>query len=58
MVELAEKKDMQVTWFALIMEQKNHDEGTRTWLICEDIIRKLEKELGIKERPGLLIVKN
>lgn len=58
MVQLDEQKDMQITWFALLIEQKTWEPGTKTWFRIENLICKFEHELGMKERPRLTIVKN
>lgn len=58
MIQLKDQKDMQITWFALLVEQQKYKSGTKTWFRIEDLIRKFEHELGMKERSRLTIVKN
>ncbi len=45
--------DLKMVWFSLVMEQQKHTPGTKMWFRYEDFIRKVEKELGMKERPRL-----
>lgn len=44
-------REMVLVWFSLTMEQQNHEVGSKMWFRHERLIRKLEKELGMSERP-------
>ena len=50
--------ELAMIWFALVMEQKAHKEGTKNWWRRERLIRKLEKELGMTPRPLVKEVKD
>lgn len=56
MIQL-DNNDLAMIWLALVIEQKAH-EGTHTWFRFEHLIRRIEKELGMKERPRLKQVSN
>ena len=43
--------ELAMIWFALVMEQKEYEKGTKNWWRRERLIRKVEKDLGMKDRP-------
>jgi coenzyme F420-reducing hydrogenase delta subunit len=43
--------ELAMIWFALVLEQKEYEEGSKNWWRRERLIRKVEKELGMSERP-------
>jgi len=50
--------ELAMIWFALVMEQKEYEKGTKNWWRRERLIRKVEKDLGMKDRPLVKEVKN
>jgi len=50
--------ELAIIWFALVLEQKEYEEGSKNWWRRERLIRKIEKELGMAERPLMQEVKN
>jgi predicted secreted Zn-dependent protease len=38
--------ELAMIWFALLMDQKNHEEGTKEWFRRESVIRRLEDHLS------------
>lgn len=48
-----DKQETILAWFALLLEQENYNKGSQTWFKCERLIRKMEKELGMSDRPLL-----
>ena len=50
--------ELAMIWFALVIEQKEYEEGTKNWWRRERLIRKVEKELGMSERPLMKEVKD
>lgn len=37
--------ELALAWFALLLEQKNHDEGSKMWDRHERLIQKIETKL-------------
>ena len=52
-----DSNELAMMWFALLIEQKEFEEGTKNWWRREKLIRKIEAELGMKERPLMKEVK-
>jgi coenzyme F420-reducing hydrogenase delta subunit len=50
--------ELAMIWFALVLEQKEYEEGSKNWWRRERLIRKVEKELGMSERPLVKEVKD
>lgn len=50
--------ELAMMWFALVIEQKEYKEGTKNWWRRERLIRKIENELGMAERPLMKEVKS
>ena len=53
-----DKNELAMIWFALVIEQKEYTEGSKDWWRRERLIRKIEKELGMTERPLMKEVKS
>jgi coenzyme F420-reducing hydrogenase delta subunit len=49
--------ELAMIWFALVIEQREYEEGSKNWWRRERLIRKVEKELGMAERPLMKEVK-
>ena len=47
------REELIITWFALLVEQGNLETGTAHWFRHERLIRKIEKRLGMRQRPLL-----
>ena len=50
--------ELAMIWFALVIEQKEYEKGSKNWWRRERLIRKVEKELGMQERPVVQEVKD
>lgn len=51
-------KELAMIWLSLVMEQKAHGEGSLIWFRFEHLIRRIEAQLGMKQRPRLRSVAN
>ena len=49
--------ELAMIWFALVMEQKEYEKGSKNWWRRERLIRKVEKDLGMRDRPLVKEVK-
>lgn len=39
------EQEMTLAWFALLVEQKSHEKGSKMWNRYEDLILKFERRL-------------
>jgi len=49
--------ELAILWFALVMEQKEYEQGSKNWWRRERLVRRIEHELGMKERTLMQEVK-
>jgi len=50
--------ELGIIWFALLMEQQHQVEGSHRWWRYEQMIIRIEEEVGSTKRPHLKIVKD
>jgi len=53
-----DKDDLAMIWMSLLIEQKNYLAGSHMWFRFDHLIRRIERKLGMKERPVLKEVNN
>jgi hypothetical protein len=39
------ESELALAWFALLLEQKNHEKGSKMWTRHEELIQKIETKL-------------